>query len=96
VPRAGRDEDCLALHQRYGLSRHLQHAAAIENVVQLVVRVRLLAVGFWRDESIDADLQPWRGVEDLVPAVAGSQALLDGSDVDRQARWNVRVCPGSV
>ena len=66
----------------------LRTPRAFEDDVHLVVRVRLLPVRLGRDEDVDADLEPGRGVHDLVPAVPGLEApshLLDLEGVSRQA-----------
>jgi hypothetical protein len=44
--------------------------------------VRLLAVGLRGDEDIDADLEPRRGVDDLVPAAVGLQPPVGRLDVE--------------
>ena len=48
----------------------LEDAAALEHDVDLVLVVRLLPVGLGSDEHVDADLEPGRGVDDLVAASA--------------------------
>ena len=54
---AGGHEDALALLERHGAALDLEHAAPVEDEVDLVVCVRLLAVGFRCDEYVDADLE---------------------------------------
>jgi hypothetical protein len=58
-----------------GLSLDREHAPALQNDVELVVLVRLLAIRLRRNEDVDPDLQPRRAVNDLVAAVAGSESL---------------------
>src|SRR5579862_2763903 len=79
---AGRDEDGVAFAKVDALSFHLELAAAFEHDVDLVIGVRLLAVGLRSDEHVDTDLDPGRGMDDLVAAVL-DQALLRGLDVER-------------
>ena len=65
----GGDEHRLALDEVDLLVFDLERAGALEDDVDLVVLVRLLAVGLGRDEDVDADLEPVGGVDDLVAAV---------------------------
>jgi hypothetical protein len=67
------------------LALDLERPAAFEDVVDLVVLVRLLAVRLRCDEDVDADLEAWRGVDDLVAALAGGEAVADGADAERMA-----------
>ncbi len=64
------------------LAFDLEGARALEHDVDLVVLVRLLAVGLRRDEDVHPDLQPRRLVHDLVAAVAGGQPLLYFPDLE--------------
>ena len=65
---SGRDERGLAFADLDLLALDLEHASPLEHDVDLVVDVRLLPVGLGRDEHVDADLEPRRLVDDLVPA----------------------------
>ena len=60
-------------------------APPFEHDVDLVVHMRLLAVGLRRDEHVDADLEPGRLVDDLVPA----SSLLEPAP----GRFDVRARP---
>ena len=55
---------------------------ALEDDVDLVVLVRLLAVGLRRDEHVHADLEPGRRVDDLVAAAPLLQPALRRLDVE--------------
>ena len=61
----------------------LEHAAALEHDVDLVLVVRLLAIGLGCDEDVDADLEPRRAVHDFVPAATLDQAAARRVDVER-------------
>src|SRR5438270_401238 len=63
-----RDEDGASLLELDPLVLDLEHAAALQHDVDLVVLVRLLAVGLGRDEHVDADLETGGAVDDLVAA----------------------------
>ena len=63
------------------LAFDVEHAVPFEDDVDLVVVVRLLAVGLWGDEDVDADLETGGGVDDLV-AAGFAQAFLHGFDVE--------------
>src|SRR4051812_49273560 len=75
---SGLDEDRLADVDRDALVSDLEDAGALEPDVDLVVGVGLLAVRVGSDEDVDAELQPFRLVDDLVAAACVSQTL-DGA-----------------
>ncbi len=78
--RARLDEDGVALLHRHRLALDVEDALSLEDDVDLVVLVRLLAVGLGRDEHVDAQLEPGRGMDDLVAAAGGHEAFLDLPD----------------
>ena len=55
---AGGHEHRVALAQLGLRPFDVEHAVSLEDDVDLVVLVRLLAVGLGRDEDVDADLEP--------------------------------------
>src|SRR5207248_10922589 len=59
-----------------------EHAVSLEHDVDLVVLVRLLAVGLRCDQDVDAEFEAWGGVDHLV-AAGLSQPFPDGFDVER-------------
>ena len=65
------------------LAFDLEPPAAVEDDVELVPVVRLLAVGLGGDEDVDADLEPRRSVDDLVAAACLGQPPLRRLDVER-------------
>jgi len=79
---AGAHEDGAALLELDRLALDLEDAHPFEHDVDLVPLVRLLAVGLWRDEDVDPDLDPRRFVDDLVAAVPGREPLCDVADVE--------------
>ena len=64
---AGGNEDGTSIVQLKQLALELQGAAALEHDIDLVVVVGLLAIRLGRHEDIDAELEAWRLVHDLVP-----------------------------
>ena len=80
---AGGDEDRVALAELDRLAFDLQRAAALDHDVDLVVLVRLLAVGLGRDQHVDAQLEPGRAVDDLVAAARGNEPRPATGDVER-------------
>ena len=83
VVGAGRDEERAAFLQRCLHALDFQDAGAFENDVDLVVLVRLLAIRLWRNQHVDADLEPGRGMNDLVAATLLAQLLAGCVDVER-------------
>ena len=79
---AGLDEDGASFGDVDPASGDLERAVSVEDDVDLVVVVRLLAVRLWRDEDVDADLEAGRAVHDLVAAAATGEAALDRADVE--------------
>jgi hypothetical protein len=77
---AGFDENRVALLHRHWLAFDLEHAASLEDDVDLVVLVRLLVVGLRGDEDVDAELEARRLVDDLVAAARGAEPLDDAAD----------------
>ncbi len=61
----------------------LEDAASFEHDVDLVLVVGLLPIGLGRDEDIDADLEPRRGVDDLVAAASSDERSPRRIDVER-------------
>src|SRR5439155_22254459 len=74
---AGFDERGRAFRDRERLVLDLDYAVPLQDDVDLVVLVRLLAVGFGRDEHVHAELEPGRPVSDLVAAAGGYETGLD-------------------
>lgn len=66
VVGTGLDEDGTAFLHRNLLPLDLEHTAAFEDDVDLVVHVGLLAVGLGCDQNVDAQLEAGGLVEDLV------------------------------
>ena len=77
----GRHEDRLPLRELHALALELEGAGSLEDDVDLVVFVRLLAIGFGSDEDVDAELEVRRGVDDLVAALAGARAASNQIEV---------------
>ena len=75
-----------ALLERRRDALDLEHAAALEHDVDLVVLVRLLPVRLGRDEHVDADLETRRGVDDLVAAASLDERPPRLVDVERVHR----------
>jgi hypothetical protein len=98
VLSAGGDEDRLSLRELDLLALDRQHSGALEDDVDLVLLVRLLAVGLGRDEDVDADLEPRRLVDDLVAAAAGGEAPPDLLDLEPVAGLQTAAClnPGMI
>ena len=83
---AGLDEHRHSFSDRYRLALDLERAAPFEHDVDLVVCVWLLAVGLGGDEHVDAELEPWRFVDDLVAATGGYETILYLRDAERVQR----------
>ena len=79
-----RHEDPVAFRELGRATRDFEDAGAIEHDVHLVVLVRLLAIGLWRHERVDPDLEPRRRVHDLVPAAGVEEPLRHLVDVERK------------
>src|SRR5262249_53503043 len=76
-----------ALLERSRDTLDLEHAAALEHDVDLVLLVRLLPVGLGRHQHVDADLEPRRRVDDLVSATPFEERparLVDVEGVHRE------------
>ena len=86
---SGRDEQRTAFLERRLHALDLEHAAPLEHDVDLVVLVRLLAIRLGRDQHVDADLEPGRGVDDLVAAALLAQLLAGRLDIERVHRGTV-------
>ena len=82
---AGGDEEGVPFLERRLDAFDLEHAAAFEHDVDLVLCVRLLAVRFRRDQHVDADLEPGRGVHGLVAATPLTEANSRPVDVERMS-----------
>ncbi len=78
----GFDEDCCAFLHRNLLGADVEHAGPLEDDVQLVVFVWLLAVRLRRYEAVDADLEAGGLVDDLVATAGLTEPLLDGCDLE--------------
>src|SRR5579862_6724830 len=79
---ACRDERSVSLVEAHPLPLDLERSRALEDEIQLVVRVWLLTVGLGCDENVDADLEPGGLVDDLV-ATGVPQPSQRGFDVKR-------------
>ena len=86
---SGWHEQRPSLLQRRLHAFDLEHPAAFEDDVDLVVLVRLLAIRLRRDEHVDADLEPGRGMDDLVAAAALGQLPAGRIDVEGMHGGNV-------
>ena len=73
----------LSALDRDALALDLELARAVQDDVELVMLVRLLAVRLRRDEHVHADLERGRLVDDLVAAVPGLEPAADLFDVER-------------
>ena len=87
-----RHEQRTTLLERSGDAPDLEYTAALEHDVDLVLLVRLLAVGLGRDQHVDADLEPGRRVDDLVPATPLDEFLPCLVDVERVHRAQPTPC----
>jgi hypothetical protein len=85
VVGSGGDEERLPLRDGQLLALHGEDARPLEHHVDLVVLVRLLAVGLGRDEDVDADLQARRLVDQIVAAVPRGEPALDLCDLEAVA-----------
>lgn len=83
VVGSGRDEQRATFLEWRLHALDLEHTAAFEHDVDLVVLVRLLAIRLGRDQHIDADLEPGRCVDDLVAAALLAQLLARRLDIER-------------
>ncbi len=87
-----RDEKRAAFLERSGDALDLEHPAALEHDVDLVLLVRLLAIRLRRDQDVDADLEPRRPVHHLVPATPLDKRLARLVDVERVHRVERTPC----
>ena len=78
----GFDEDCPAFLHRNLLAADVEDAGPLEDDVQLVVRVRLLAVGLRSYQAVHADLEAGGLVDDLVATAGLTEPLLDGCNFE--------------
>ena len=76
VLRMRRDEDRLSLHDGYRCTLDLEDAAAFEDDVQLVVRVRLLVVRLGSDQDVDAASRPGEACTISYPPLPASRRRL--------------------
>src|SRR5262245_27026395 len=83
VVRAGFDEQRLSLFEWRRAALDLECPPALEHDVELVVFMRLLPVGFGCDEDVDADLEAWGLVHDLVAAAGLAETPARLADLDR-------------
>src|SRR6266567_8700904 len=78
----GFDEDSPAFLHRNLLAADFEDAGPLEDDVQLVVRVRLLAVGLRRYKAVHADFEAGGLVDDRVATARLAEPLLDGCDFE--------------
>ena len=78
-----RDEERAAFLERRLHAFDLQDTAALEDDVDLVVVVGLLAIGLRGGEHVDADLEARRAVDDLVATAFLAELLPGRVDVER-------------
>ena len=86
VVGAGGDERCVTFPKLQLLSVDIEHAASLEDDVELVVCVHALMVRLRRDKRIDADLKPCRLVDDFVSTVSGTETRFGTGDVESVSR----------
>jgi hypothetical protein len=86
VVGAGGYKRCLTFPKLQLLSVGVEHPAAFEDDIELVIGVCTLMVRLWRDKRIHADLKPGRLVDDLVPTVSGAKARFGPGDVESMSR----------
>lgn len=79
---SGGDEDRVPFGDVPQLSLDLDVAFASEHDVDLVERVRGLAVGLGSHEHVDADLESGGLMDDLVPTALAGQPLGGASNVE--------------
>jgi len=79
---SGGDEDRVSLREVPWLSLDLDVTLAVEHDVDLVERMRRLAVGLWSDEHVDADLESGGLMDYLVPTALVGQPLGGASNVE--------------
>jgi hypothetical protein len=82
VVGAGRDERQASFPKLQLLAVDVEHAASLEDDVELILCVQQPMVGLRRDERIHQDLKPCRLVDDLVSTVAGAEAGFGPGDVE--------------
>jgi hypothetical protein len=82
VVGAGRDEHQATFPKLQLLAVDVEHAASLEDDVELILCVQQPMVGLRRDERIHQDLKPCRLVDDLVSTVAGAEAGFGPGDVE--------------
>jgi hypothetical protein len=83
VVGAGGDERQAAFPKLELLAVDVEHAASLEDHVELILGVEQPMVGLGRDERIHGDLKPCRLVDDLVATVTGAEAGFGRCDVER-------------
>src|SRR2546430_7204019 len=82
-------KDSASLSDRYLLTLNLEDAGALEHDVELVILMRLLAVGLWSDEHIDANFEAGGLVDDLIASAGLTKPFFDGCDLKRVHRVNL-------
>ncbi len=87
-----RDEERTAFLEGSGNTLDLEHSAALEHDVDLVLLMGLLAIGLRRDQDVDADLEPRRPVHHFVPAPPLDERLARLVDVERVHRLERTPC----
>src|ERR1700694_1502926 len=83
---ARRHERRLPFSHLDGLAFDREHPASFEHDINLIILMRLLLVGLWSDEDVDADLEPRRAVDDFVASPALLQPASRQLDVERVHR----------
>jgi hypothetical protein len=69
----GRDVHRVTFAQLDRLPVDGENAVPFYDHVDLVVLVRSLPIGLRSDQDIDADLEPWRRMDDLIASVFGDE-----------------------
>jgi hypothetical protein len=82
VVSAGRDERQATFPKLQLLSVDVEHAAPLEDDVDLILCIQQAVVRLRRDKRVNEDLNPCRLVDDLVSTVAGAEAGFGPGDVE--------------
>jgi hypothetical protein len=82
VVSAGRDERQATFPKLQLLSVDVEHAAPLEDDVDLILCIQQAVVRLRRDKRVNEDLNPCRLVDDLVSTVTGAEAGFGLGDVE--------------
>jgi hypothetical protein len=82
VVSARRDEHQTTFPKLQLLSVDVEHAAPLEDDVELILCIQQPMVRLGRDKRINEDLKPCRLVDDLVSTVTGAEASFGPRDVE--------------